>query len=65
MDVANKALWEQEVLTEVRRGTGRRQGEAGGRVSNRQCSARERQTPWQGSCELFWAAFSVFLMANS
>lgn len=37
MDVADKALWEQEVLTEVRRGTGRRWGEAGGRVSKRQC----------------------------
>lgn len=31
LDMADKAFWEWEALTEVRKGTGRRLGEAGGR----------------------------------
>lgn len=40
--MADKALWEQEVLTEVRRGTGRSRGEAGSRVSKMAVPGKDR-----------------------
>lgn len=37
VDKADKVLWEQNALTEVRKGKGGSPGEAGGRISRCQC----------------------------
>lgn len=49
MDTADKAFWEWEALTEVRKGTSRGLGEAGGRISR--CQGPER-TDTLASCSL-------------
>lgn len=58
-DVADKALWEQEALAEVRKGTGRRLGEGGGGISKCQCP-EETDTPGT----LFPTVFCLFLTPN-
>lgn len=49
LDTADKAFWEWEALTEVRKGTSRGLGEAGGRISR--CQGPER-TDTLASCSL-------------
>lgn len=60
MGMADKALWEQEALAEVRKGMGRRLGESGSRISKCQCPEK-----MGAPGTLFCAVFCLFLTPNS